>query len=297
MQLEQVAHYNNLSPKLRTEIENKLKSFGKSVRYKFDISKPNPDPSKFNGATVWPNRYTLDPSVWNITDPYETEGKSKSKRIAIVEEVDDKGIPNRFRKIRVTAPQKGILILDLNNSNDYYTAFALELHPKLNGGKFEDKNSFRVVTRVDENAEAEQKRMERTARKKALDAAESMTDKDIMNFADAMMWDSGESPSVLRNKVEEMAETEPSFFNDLIENKSLEVQALVKQSLDKRIIAFDPAEYKFFWASNMQLITVLTPSETKNHVQQFAEWLVVGGTKAEEVHKKIKELSKSPVKS
>ncbi len=297
MQLEPVAHYNNLSAKLREEIEAKLKGFGKSVRYKFDISKPNPDPAKYNGDTVWPNRYTLDPAVWDITDPYEVAGKSKSKKIGIVEAVDENGKPNRFRKIRVMAPQKGVLILDLENSQeDYYTAFALELHPKLIGGKFEDKNAYRVVTRIDENAEAETKRKERTARKKALDAAESMEDADIVNFADAMMWDSGEPANILRNKVEELAETDPEFFNDLIEKKEIQVRALVKQALDKRIITHDPVENKFMWASNMQLITALPVSLTANHVQQFAEWLVVGGTKAEEVHKKIKELSKAPLK-
>lgn len=297
MQLEPVAHYNNLSAKLREEIEAKLKGFGKSVRYKFDISKPNPDPAKYNGDTVWPNRYTLDPAVWDVTDPYEVAGKSKSKKIGIVEAVDENGKPNRFRKIRVMAPQKGVLILDLENSQeDYYTAFALELHPKLIGGKFEDKNAYRVVTRIDENAEAEIKRKERTARKKALDAAESMEDADIVNFADAMMWDSGEPANILRNKVEELAETDPEFFNDLIEKKEIQVRALVKQALDKRIITHDPVENKFMWASNMQLITALPVSLTANHVQQFAEWLVVGGSKAEEVHKKIKELSKAPLK-
>ena len=296
MQLEPVAHYNNLSAKLREEIEAKLKGFGKSVRYKFEISKPNPDPAKYNGDTVWPNRYTLDPAVWDVTDPYEVAGKSKSKKIGIIEAVDENGKPNRFRKIRVMAPQKGVIILDLENQNDYYTAFALELHPKLIGGKFEDKNAYRVVTRVDENAEAETKRKERTARKKALDAAESMEDSDIVNFADAMMWDSGEPANILRNKVEELAETDPEFFNDLIEKKEIQVRALVKQALDKRIITHDPVENKFMWASNMQLITALPVSLTANHVQQFAEWLVVGGTKAEEVHKKIKELSKAPLK-
>jgi len=297
MQLEPVAHYNNLSAKLREEIEAKLKGFGKSVRYKFEISKPNPDPAKYNGDTVWPNRYTLDPAVWDVTDPYEVAGKSKSKKIGIVEAVDENGKPNRFRKIRVMAPQKGVLILDLENSQeDYYTAFALELHPKLIGGKFEDKNAYRVVTRIDENAEAETKRKERTARKKALDAAESMEDADIVNFADAMMWDSGEPANILRNKVEELAETDPEFFNDLIEKKEIQVRALVKQALDKRIITHDPVENKFMWASNMQLITALPVSLTANHVQQFAEWLVVGGSKAEEVHKKIKELSKAPLK-
>ena len=297
MQLEPVAHYNNLSAKLREEIEAKIKGFGKSVRYKFEISKPNPDPAKYNGDTVWPNRYTLDPAVWDVTDPYEVAGKSKSKKIGIIDGIDENGKPNRFRKIRVMAPQKGVLILDLENSQeDYYTAFALELHPKLIGGKFEDKNAYRVVTRIDENAEAEIKRKERTARKKALDAAESMEDADIVNFADAMMWDSGEPANILRNKVEELAETDPEFFNDLIEKKEIQVRALVKQALDKRIITHDPVENKFMWASNMQLITALPVSLTANHVQQFAEWLVVGGTKAEEVHKKIKELSKAPLK-
>lgn len=297
MQLEQVAHYNNLSPKLRKEIEEKLKGFGKVVRYKFDISKPNPDPSKYNGDTVWPNRYTLDPAVWNITDPYETEGKSKSKKIAIIEEVDEKGLPNRFRKIRIMAPEKGIKVFDMENQDDYYTVFALELHPKLIGGKFEDKNAYRMITRIDENADAEQKRKERTARKKALDAAEDMSDQDIINFADAMMWDSGEPANILRNKVEEFAETDPQFFNDLIEKKEIANRALVKQALDKRIITHDPVENKFMWASNMQLITALPVSLTANHVEQFAEWLVTGGTKAEEVHKKIKEFSTAPVKS
>lgn len=296
MQLEPVAHYNNLSAKLREEIEAKIKGFGKSVRYKFEISKPNPDPAKYNGDTVWPNRYTLDPAVWDITDPYEVAGKSKSKKIGIIDGIDENGKPNRFRKIRVMAPQKGVLVLDLENQEDYYTAFALELHPKLIGGKFEDKNAYRVVTRIDENAEAETKRKERTARKKALDAAESMEDADIVNFADAMMWDSGEPANILRNKVEELAETDPEFFNDLIEKKEIQVRALVKQALDKRIITHDPVENKFMWASNMQLITALPVSLTANHVQQFAEWLVVGGTKAEEVHKKIKELSKAPLK-
>ena len=42
MLLQQTAHYNDLSPQLRKELEEKIASFGKQVRYKFDISNPNP---------------------------------------------------------------------------------------------------------------------------------------------------------------------------------------------------------------------------------------------------------------
>jgi hypothetical protein len=52
MSLENFAHFNDISPKLRLELERKVESFGKRVRYKFDIAKPNPDPEKYNGAFV-----------------------------------------------------------------------------------------------------------------------------------------------------------------------------------------------------------------------------------------------------
>src|SRR5690242_12881790 len=64
MLLQQVAHFNDLSPKLRETLENKVRGFGKQVRYKFDISHQNPDPTFHNGKILYPNIYTLDPTVW-----------------------------------------------------------------------------------------------------------------------------------------------------------------------------------------------------------------------------------------
>ena len=114
MLLEQVQHFNDLSPKLREELVNKIQAFGKTVRYKFNIANRNPDPSKHNGEFIWPRIYTLDPTVFNITDPYEDRaGKQKLKRIALVDGVDDTGKPNRFRKIRVEERYAGELKLNL----------------------------------------------------------------------------------------------------------------------------------------------------------------------------------------
>lgn len=298
MQLEQVMHYNDLSPKFRKELEDRIKSYGNVIRYKFDIAKPNPDPARYNGETVWPNKYTLTPTVWNIIDPHENrEGKQKSKKIGLVDAVDEKGLPNRFRKIRVEGVRRGQLVLDIaNNQDDLYTAMALELHPKLKGGQFADKNSFLVVSRIDAQAEATEARKLRTAKVKALNTAEEMSDKDAINFADAMMWDSTEDMPLLRNRIEELAETTPDFFNDLVSGKSIEYQAVIQKALNNRVIAFDPAEYKFVWASNQQLITVLSPSENKTHVEKMGEWLQTGGQKADEVYKKIKGLL-NPVKT
>ena len=293
MSLEQIAHYNNLSTKLREELVEKLQGLGKRVRYKFDIGNVNPDPQKYNGAMVFPNLYTLDPCIFDILDPYEEKGKPKSKKIALISGTDEKGIPNKFGRIRVRAAEAGILDLDLTEGGDgWYTAMYLELHPKLLNGKFADTSKHPVVSRIDEVQSASNAKKERTARLKALNAAQDMNDKDIFNFADAMLWDSSEDILILRNKVEELADTNPEFFNDLVSGKTIEYKATIKKAMNKKVIEFDPAEYKFLWSGNKQTIAMLSPAGNRNEVEKFAEFLQTGGEKADTIYKKIKDLIK-----
>ncbi len=296
MLLQTYGNVNDISPKLRKELEAKVASFGKKVRYKFDIGNVNPDPDKVNGAVLWPNNYTLDPTVFNIVDPYEDrEGKSKSKRIGMVDPdagTDDRGNPKRYKKIKVSGREKGILQLELEDIPEHHDmAMFMELNPKLVGGQFQDKTKHAMVTRIDEMALATKEKTDRTARKSAMDAAEAMSDKEIVNFADAMQWDSTEDILVLRNKVEEHAEKFPVDFNDLAGTKKMEYQSLVKQALDKGVIAYDPAGNKMSW-SNGQAITVLNKVDNQTYIEQFAEFLIIGGTSAQEAYKKIKSLTK-----
>lgn len=294
MLLQKNGQFNDLSKKLRNELETRVRGFGKVVRYKFDVSHPNPDPSKYNGPTVWPNVYTLNPTIFNINDPHEDrEGVSRSKRIAFIDGVDlEKGFPNRFRKVRVEGKNQGLYKLNLENDEEFNMACLLELHPKNGNGMFPDKSKRQIFSRIDEQALATEQRNLRTAKRAALNAAGDMSDKQVVEFADAMQWDSAEDLKILHNKVEELAETSPDFFNDLVAGKTVEYQAAVKQALDRQIISFDPAEWKFMWTSNQQPITVLSEVDGKTHVQQMAEWLQIGGAKSEEVYKKMKSLLK-----
>lgn len=295
MLLQTYGLVNDISAELRKKLEEKVKSFGKKVRYKFDIGNVNPDPDKVNGTTLWPNNYTLDPTVFNIVDPYEKrEGKSKSKRIGMVDPdagTDERGNPKRYKKIKVSGREKGIFELLLEEIPEHFDmAMFMELHPKLVGGEFQDKTKHAMITRIDEKALATKEKTDRTARKNAMDAAEAMSDKDVVNFCDAIGFDSTEDILVLRNKVEEHAEKFPQDFTDLIKDGKVGYQSLVKQALDKGVIIFDPAENSMSWGSNKQKITVMGKVDGKTHVQQFAEFLTIGGDNAQQVHKKIKSL-------
>lgn len=301
MLLRQESEFNDLSPKLRNEIEEKVRGFGKVVRYKFEISNENPDPEKKNGKVLWPNMYTLDPAVFYINDPYEDRpNKNKSKRIGMIDTTEiqqGRTVVSKFRKIKIDGKFKGVLKLELQEIDEHFDyACYLEIHPKLTGGKFADRAKRPVFTRVDEMAAATLQRTERTEKQKAFNTASGMSHKELIDFADAMSggnnvyWDSTEEEIILRNKVEELSEVDPVFFNELVKGKNIEYQALIKQAINKGAIIFDPAEYSFVYAGNMQPIITLSPNGEKNEIQKMAEWLQTGGQAA---HKKIKSLVES----
>lgn len=295
MSLEHAGHLNDLSVELRNKLTEKVLGFGKRVRYKFDIAKPNPDPQKFNGNTIYPNMYTLDPAKFTIMDNYEKrEGKSKVKQIALVLDVDDKGVPNKFKKVKVSGSEKGVLTLEVaDKPEDMYTAMYLELHPKLKGGEFADKNTFQVISRIDEKAHADTERKERSAKLQALQAAQKMSDSEVVDFADALMWNSTDEVEILRNQIEELAEREPIYFNDIVSSNKIAFQSSIKKAMDRGIISFDPGEYKFFYTGNNQPIAVLSPSGDKSEVEKLAEWFMAGGEAPDKAFKKIKSLLKT----
>lgn len=291
--LQKSSHFNDLSPELRIKLEERVRSYGKKVRYKFKISHENPDPEKYNGPLVWPSMYVLDPCTFRITDPHETRPNiSKSKEIGLIDKLDKDGKPETFKKIKIFDRNRGELSFDLTDAEEFDKAMYIELHPKLTGGMFADKNRQQLIERVDEYKDAKEQREQRSAKLKALRVAEEMSEEQARAFADAMLWDSTEEIGLLQNKVEQLAETNPEFFNDLVKGKNVEYQSTVKRAIDKQIIAFDPGAYKYIWASNQQLITILQPVGDKNHVEKFAEWLITGGQKSDEVYKKIKHLIK-----
>lgn len=296
MSLENFAHFNDLSPKLRQELEEKVESFGRKVRYRFDISKLNPDPEKYNGQFVYPNLYTLDPTKFTIQDPYENrEGKSKTKNVGLVDDgfINDKGIPERFKKVRVYGSDKAVLTLNLEDSReDFYTAMFLELHPKNKGSQFASKTLFHIFSRIDENAAAKSARTERSERLKALNVAQGMSNSELIDFADAMQWDSSEDIEVIRNKTEELADNNPVYFNDFVQGKSVEYQSLVKQAMNKGLISFNHGEYSFVWSGNQQVITHLPPTGSKTEIEKMSEWMQTSGNKGDDFYKKIKSLVK-----
>jgi hypothetical protein len=292
--LDHVQQFNDLSPEFLSALEEKVLAYGPVVRYRFDIGHKNPDPEKYDGETIWPALYTLDPARFNITDSGENrKDKKRFKQIALIESVDNEGKVSKFKRVRLEARERGVKALQVRDKpEDLHTAMYLELHPKLTGGAYQDKTMAAMFSRIDEKAYSMEQRTKRSQRIAAVNVAEAMSEAEISQFALAHQWDLSMDEGMLRDKIEALAEADPQHFSDLVKGKSLEYRATIQKALDASVIAYQSAELQYLWSGSGEVILKLSAASGKHPVEQMADWALTGGAKAEAVYNKIKSLLK-----
>lgn len=279
--------YNSLSPKLREALEVKAKEAGRFVRYKFAIAKRNPDTElKTGGEYLFPRRWALTPVTFDITDPND----GLRKRIGIIDKLREYGAPSdSFRRVYLDEQFRGILTLDMEHMPDQDVFMYLELHPKLEGGMFHDRNEMAIFKRIDVVKEAKTSLTARENRATAMFVASQMAAQEIKDFACAMGWDETEDISLMRDKVMELAENDPVWFREFLDNKSIEYRAVVKRAMDSNLITWHPVENKFVWTSNNQTIAILDRCEDGKVLERMSDWIITSKN-GQEVYTKLKGL-------
>lgn len=286
--LQNIKQYNKLSPELRAILNKERELAGKIVKYKFYIAHKNPDAQHAaDGEYIYPASYTLTPVTYNILDP----GDKTYKLIGLAVGLATYGEIEEVTLERVSVPGRfaGILTLDLQYMEHLAMFEFLQMHPKLEGGMFRDKNVPAMFVRVDDLKEAKTKLKRREDRSIALQFATRMQEKEVREFAAAMNWNELDDLDILRDKITELADKDPAFFQKFIDDPLLESKATIRRALDANIIAWIPVENKFVWVSNGTTIAMLERGEGEEYMDKMAHWFRAHKN-GDEVYKKIKSL-------
>lgn len=270
--------FNNVSPELLTSA--KLKP-GEKVVYRILNIQRNPmDPTKWAVPSI-----KAVPPVDQIYD----EKKQDYVDIAAVRAVDAKG-EHSFHEIYFYGNQGGMIVLNGGRAADQ------EIHSYLSLCNYNASNPNRDTTKeaifelVDENARSEKERKNRNIKREALNVAYDLSIDEVKNYIAALGQDDTRPTDVLRNELETMADSNPTAFLDLINNKQASMKAVINRALSKGVIIFDQESNRYAWPTGEAILTVArsSASDAADELVSFC----VSSAKGEKVFQTIQSKSK-----
>lgn len=276
--MKKTKQFNNLSDKL---LKSTMLKPGERVTYRlYGIQKNPMDPSRL-AIPASKNVPVID-QIWD-------DGKQEYVDIAAVKSVDSEGNHN-FHEIFFYGNQAGHMTLFGGRAIDQ------EIHSYLTLCNHNASNPNRDTTKeivfelVDEGAKAEKESKKRNMKREALNAAADLDQEDVKNFIAALGKDDSRPVAVLRNELEELADTDPASFLDLIGNKQAVMKATINRGISKGVIVFNEEQSRFEWPNKEAILTVAraTGSDAVDELISFC----VSSAKGEKVYQTIQSKAK-----
>lgn len=270
--------FNNVSEALLKET---LLKKGEQVVYKVVGIQPDP---------MNPGKWSI-PAAKNVppTDQIWDEEKQEYIDIAAVKTFDAEG-NHTYHDIFFYGTQGGHLILRGGSATDQ------EIHSFLSLCNYNGSNPKRDTSKeiyfelVDEKAKSESERKVRNLKREALNASADLSPEEVRTYTAARGQDDSRPLEVLRNELENLADTDPKTFLDLIENKQAIMKAVLNRAIKKGVIVFDEQQSKFSWP-NGEVITIVARSTGSDAVEDLIAFCV-SNAKGEKVYQTIQQKSK-----
>lgn len=270
--------YNGVSESL---VKKTMLKPGEQVVYRLYNMQKNP---------MNPEKIAI-PSAKNVppVDTIWDEEKGEYVDIACIKSVDAQGNHN-FQEIFFYGNMAGHLILQGGR------AFDQEIHTYLtlcdyNASKpNRDTTKEIIFERVDEEVKAEKESRTRNIRREALNAAADLTPEEVKDYAAALGKDDSKPVKVLRNELEEMADSQPEDFMSLINNKQAVMKATINRALKKNFLVFNEEQSRFEWPNKEAILTVArtTGSDAIEELISFC----ISSAKGEKVFQTIQSKAK-----
>jgi len=268
--------YNNLPAELLTK--TKLKP-GQTVTYKLVNMSPIPmDPSRLAIPTI----FEIPP-----IDQIYNEKTGEYYDIAALKSVDAQG-NHTYHPLYFTRQGAGHMTLVGGRAQDQ------EIHSYLSLCNYNASNESRDTSKealfelIDEEAKAEKQARTRNIKREALNAAADLGTEEVRDYAAALGKDDTRPVKVLKNELEELADSDPQAFMDLLGNKQLVMKATINRAVKKGVILFNSEQSRYEWPNKEAIFTVARGTEAVDELISFC----ISSPKGEKVYQTIQSKAK-----
>lgn len=181
----------------------------------------------------------------------------------------------------------GVLVFDGSRRDDAEIYEYLELCNYNASNRNRSQDVKPIFERVNPTEQAEKKRKTRSTRRQALNVAAEMNAADVRDFAATMGWDDKQDLVVLRDLIEDYADTNPTEFIKKSKNKQNSLSALINRAKKSGVLKFDNRANGWKWADTNEVICNVARGTDK------VESLVVHITESSNGSEIIKTLQKA----
>lgn len=239
--MKKTDNWNNISKELTPPI---LKPGEVAVFRLLGIKGKPEDPDNYRCPS-----YKDVPSTDRIYDPYAQDYVD----IANIESVGVGGQVN-LRTSYFESISGGMITLKGGRIKDVelYQYLSLCNYNASNPNRSSDSPA--IFERLNPVANAENKRKARSTRRQALNIAADMNANTCREFAAAMGWDDGQELALLRDRIEEYADSNPTEFIKKSKNKQNSLSALIARSQKAGEISFDSKTNSWKWKGSDEVI-------------------------------------------
>jgi len=98
-----------------------------------------------------------------------------------------------------------------------------------------------------------------------------MTERRLLHAANGGGFD--DDPDVVTDKLQELAEKDPVWFDKMVNSPITPLKSVVKQAIEKGHVQYNAQTHQYLWVVSQETIATLDRVEGVAPVQQFAEWL------------------------
>ena len=236
---------------MKADLLNNLPEKHKPVKLKADetvvyrLTTIKPDPHN-------QGRFLIPASI-NVPAFDEVVIEDETYPIGYVEKVTPDG-EAIFGEIIITKNMGGMLALRGNNPKHRRMYEYIELCSWNRSSKFRTPSKNAFIERIDEGKSSEANRAERRELMEALNAASSLKKDELKAVAASLGMNTNKEESILRDRIEDYAETNPSEFMLIAKQKTNKIQSILREAVDLQIVKHEPNLAKFVWKESKEEI-------------------------------------------
>lgn len=224
------------------------------------------------------------PSTDRIYDPH----KKDYVDIALVESFDkEKNVIPRKIKVFGTTGGKFSCSAGIIADEEQYEYLEMTNYNKSNPNR--DESVEPLFERVDVIGTSKANRKKRNDLLEALKYAQALTDGEAKEFAASVGWNETDPIDIIRDRIEDFAQTKPSEFIKTVEAKDREIKAVIKRGIDAGVINYDTQQHKITIASNNNTLIKMDRVEGVDYLTQAADY-VMHNKNGDKVFQTIKRL-------